>query len=214
MRRFDLPLKLRRYFVKPREMRALEAQLLVVFVAVFQRKCLEFALRQVRSSGEIKFQNLIAGRNAFLTQIVLEGGHITGANAEDVQRFQFFEMHTLWPQMRQSAFQRESFALEANAAPKQLDDLRSFALAHVQKTHGRNAPTAPALCELSRTDEHIEMAISVVQCAEQRTAKVVTLVVEGIRILGKTEEPCVVANVDESERLAIAYPTPIRPYCF
>ena len=201
----DLALELRGYFVQPRKVRALEPKFLVVLVAILQRQGLEFAFGQVGPRWEVQLQHFVTGRDAFLAQVVFERGHVAGAHAEDVQRLQLVQMHALGPVLRQGALERETLALEAHAAPEQLDDLRAFTLAHVQQAHRGHAPTAPAFREFARADQHVEAAVLVVQRAEQRAAEVVAFAIEGLHVLRHPEEARIVADVDEAEGLCIAH---------
>ena len=93
MGRLDLVRELGGNLIKCREVNTLEALDLVILVTVLQ-SCTR---RQICFSREIERYDLIARRNAFLFQIILEGGHIVCPNAEDIQCLQAFHMRRCRP---------------------------------------------------------------------------------------------------------------------
>jgi len=77
---------------------ALEALDLIILIAIFQLERLEPSPgRQVRPGREVELNDFVARRDAFLLQVVLEGGHVVRPDAEDVQRFKAFHVRALRP---------------------------------------------------------------------------------------------------------------------
>src|SRR5690606_38938387 len=116
-----------------------------------------------------------------------------------------FQMYTFGPLMGQGAFEREALALQTHATPEQLDDLRAFPLAHIKQAHGGDAPTAPSLGELARTDQHIQPCVLVVQRTEQCATKVVTSATDRLRIRRHVVQAGIVADIDQTEWLSVAH---------
>ena len=149
MRHFDFSGKLVRHFVKPGKVGALESQELVILVTILERQGFELALGEIRTGFKVQLNHFVSCGNALLFQVLLEGGHIPGIYAENVQRLKPFQMEPFRPLCRCTALEGVLPALQPHTAPEQLDDLRTFSLAHVEQPHGRNSPTAPPFREFA-----------------------------------------------------------------
>lgn len=95
-------------------MDALEALDLIVLIAVFQLERLEPGPGgQVRPSGEVELNDLVARSDALFLQVVLEGGHVVRTDAEDVQGFKAFHVRALGPLGRQRTLRDLKSELDA-----------------------------------------------------------------------------------------------------
>ncbi len=205
MRKLDLVLERYRDFVQRGEVCALEAELLVVLVTVLQRQRFQLSGGQVRSGRKVQLQNFVARRDALFTQVLLEGRHVIGTHTKNVQCFQLVQMRALGSLRWRCPLEGKRLALQPNATPKKLNDLRAFALAHVQQAHGGNAPAAPTFGELARTDQHLNLAAFLVQRAKQRATEIVRFAVKRGGGIGQLEERGIVANVDQAKRIGITH---------
>ena len=124
----------------------------VAFVFVVQSQSPQFhATGQIGLHLKIQRDDLV-GIDAFFRQIFAEFFHIVGMDAENIERFQLFQIHAVWTLARQAAFERIALSFEAHAASEKLDNLAAFLFAHVQKPHGGHAPARPAFGKLFRAD--------------------------------------------------------------
>ena len=137
---------------------------------------------------------------AFLFQVGAELGHVVGAHGEHVERLQHAETGGMIAFQRRASLQAVSPAPQANAAPEELDDLRSLPAADVEQSHARHPPRVPALHELLRADEHVDGRGRAADGVEQRSAHGVFFQHDpGVIGLGEFSESGGVADVDESE---------------
>ncbi|MNE34809.1 hypothetical protein D3C80_1285450 [compost metagenome] len=203
VRLLDLSRKSLWNLIKRRKMNSLEAFDLVILVAVFKLQRFQSrAFRQISPGGKIELNDIVAGRDPFFLQVVLEGGHVVSPHAKDIQRFESFQMHPFGAIGREGALEGHSASLEAHPAPEQLDDLRAFTLPHIQEAHGGNAPARPTLGEFSRADENVQLAARVVDRFKQARSKVVGFAVKILNVLRVFEEAGIIANVDQAKRIS------------
>ena len=136
---------------------ALETFLAVALVFVVQSQSPQFhALRQIGLNFKVQRDDVF-GIHAFFRQIFAEFFHIVGVDAENIERFQLFQIYTVRTLARQAALERIALSLEAHATTEKLDNLAAFAFAHVQKPHGGNAPARPAFGKFFRADQEIDI---------------------------------------------------------
>ena len=205
----DLARKLSRHFVEPRINGALESLYLVVLVAILQRQGFELALRQIGPSLKIQFNDFVGRGDPFFFQVFLEGSHVARIHTKNIQGFQAFKVGTFGPLGRCAALERVIPTFQTNTTTEQLDDLRAFALPHVQQTHGGNPPTAPAFSEFAGANQHVQLTVLVVQCAEHRPAEIIRFRVKQRQVFGLfgfLEKACIVTDVDQAERLRLTHP--------
>ena len=142
---------------------------LIVFLS---RIVLSFCVPRFLITGQQELDTVIVGGQPLFVEEVPELRHVVGMDAEDAERLEHTDVSRLLDAFGESglaaALEAQVVALEPNAAPEELDDLRAFPPSHVHQAHGRDAPTAPALGELLRPDQQVYRGVRLTDLVEER----------------------------------------------
>src|SRR5690606_4701639 len=108
----------------------------------------------------------------FLFQELPEAFHEVGLDPEGIQGLNvLYELRLVGWCGEAAALERPVIALETNAAPEKLDDLRALALADMHETKGADAPAIPALDEALGADEQVDRGAGQIDLTEHGLGK-------------------------------------------
>ena len=112
-------------------------------------------------------------------------------------------MQSFWTLCRQTAFQRKTASFQTYAAPEKLNNLAAFALAHIEQTHGRNAPAGPALRKFARANQQMNRAVLLVNPGKKTGRKIIATANKLLAGFRRFEKAAGIANIDNRKRRAI-----------